>query len=227
MTAVLEKIRQFYGAYFAIGDRLGEAFYAVWMVVVSIGLLNSGGQITPDHIAYVVGVAFVVNFGWGIIDGVTVMLTNIIDRVERDRIVHDLRTGRGEAATRAALDHLDGTIAAVLDEPERRRLVAEVARGRPGSDPHKTPYWPGQEDWLYALGIVGIDVAFVVPVAAPIILVPDVQTAVYISRLIATAMFAWIGARYARNLNHRLWPAMLLLGTLGFALFTAAYAAGW
>ena len=47
------------------------------------------------------------------------------------------------------------------------------------------------------------------------------------SQLIATAIFAWIGARYARNLNHRLWPAMLLLGGMGFALFTAAYAAGW
>ena len=68
----------------------------------------------------------------------------------------------------------------------------------------------------------------VVPVVAPIVLIPDVpKVGVYISRLVATAIFAAIGAAYARNLNHRRWPAAIVLGVLGFALFTAAYAAGW
>ena len=91
---MLSRIRNFYDNYLGVGDRLGEAFYAVWMAVVSIGLLNSVGEITPDHIVYVIGVAFAVNFLWGVIDGVTVMLTNIIHRARRDQIVHDLRTGR-------------------------------------------------------------------------------------------------------------------------------------
>ena len=224
---MLARIRSFYDRYFAIGDRLGEAFYAVWMVVISIGLLNSGDQITRDDIAYVVGVAFLVNFVWGIIDGVTVMITNIIDRVQRDRIVHDLRTRGGEAASAAALDHLDDTIVTVLDEPARRRIVAAVAKGPPGADPRKTPYWPGLGDWLYALGIIGIDVIIVIPIVAPLVLVTETATAVYVSRLIATAMFASIGAAYARNLNHRHWPAAAALGVLGFAVFTAAYETGW
>lgn len=225
---MLERIRHFYGTYCAIGDRLGEAFYAVWMVVVSTGLLNSGGQITPKHIAYVVTVALVVNLGWGIIDGLTVMFGNIIERVQRDRIVHDLRTDGGKAATAKALDDLDDSIAALLPEAERRRIVTAIADGPPkGPDPRKTPYWPGHEDWLYALGIVGIDVFVAVPVVAPIILIHDVPAAVYVSRLIATAIFAALGAAYARNLNHRRWPAALALGLLGFALFTAAYATGW
>jgi hypothetical protein len=224
---MLDKIRNFYGSYCAIGDRLGEAFYAVWMVVVSIGLLNSGGQITPEHILYVVAVALTVNFGWGVIDGVTVMLGNIIDRVQRDRVVHDLRRGAGDKATAKALADLDDTILTVLPEADRRRIVAAVADGPPGPDPRRIPYWPGREDWLSAVGIIGIDVFVAVPVVAPIILIHDVPTAVYISRLIATAIFAALGAAYARNLNHRRWPAAVALGVLGFALFTSAYEAGW
>lgn len=223
---MFEKIRHFYGAYCAPGDRLGETFYAVWMVVVSIGLLNSGGQITPEHIAYVVSVALVVNLSWGVIDGITVMLGNIIDRVQRDRVVHDLKAGRNGSEAKALAD-LDDTVVAVLPEAERRRIVAAVAEGPSGADPRTTPYWPAREDWLYALGIVGIDVFVAVPVVAPIILIHDVPTAVYISRLIATAIFAALGAAYARNVNHRRWPAAIVLGALGFALFTSVYAAGW
>jgi hypothetical protein len=221
------KLRQFYGTYCAIGDRLGEAFYAVWMVVVSTGLLNSGGQITREHLLYVVVVSLVVNVGWGIIDGVTVMYGNIIERVQRDRVLYDLKTGRGDTATAKALDSLDDTILATLPDAERRRIVAGLAPGAPGPDPYNTPYRPAREDWLYALGIFGIDVLMVVPVLAPIVLVPDTATGVYISRLVATAIFAAIGAAYARNLNHRRWPATVALGILGFALFTAAFAAGW
>lgn len=67
----------------------------------------------------------------------------------------------------------------------------------------------------------------VIPVILPIGIVPDTATGVHISRLVATAIIAAIGAAYARNLNHRRCPAALALGVLGFALFTAAYAAGW
>ena len=110
------------------------------MVVVSTGLLNSVGQITPEHILYVVVVALVVNLGWGIIDGVTVMLGNIIERVQRDRVVYDLRTGKGDQATAKALGDLDDTVVAVLPEAERRKIVAAVAEGPPGADPRRTPY---------------------------------------------------------------------------------------
>lgn len=224
---MLEKIRNFYKAYFDIGDRLGEEFYAVWMAVISIGLLNDGGQITPDHIGYVVAVALSVNFVWGIIDGVTAMLTNIIDRVQRDRLVYDLRTETEKAVVRA-LDDLDDTIAAALGPSEKKRIIEAIAAGSPGQNPRAAPYGPGKEDWLYALGTLTIDVVIVVPVVAPLVLLSDTQTAVYISRLIATAIFASIGAAYAHHLNSRRpWIAALVLGALGFGVFTAAYQTGW
>jgi hypothetical protein len=51
--SVLETVRRLYARHVSVGDRLGETFYAVWMAVVSIGLLNSASRITPDYIVYV------------------------------------------------------------------------------------------------------------------------------------------------------------------------------
>lgn len=78
------RMHRFYEAHLSIGDRLGESIYAVWMVVVSVGLINSELDITPEYVAVVVAIAFGVNLAWGLIDGITVMLTNVIDRARRD-----------------------------------------------------------------------------------------------------------------------------------------------
>lgn len=221
-------IRRFYDGFFSPGDRLGEAFYGIWMAVVSIGLLNTGAAITPDHLLWVVLIAFSVNVTWGAIDGVTVMITNVIDRADRERLVHALRSRPRDMATRAAtLAELDGTIAGSLDDAAKARLIEAIAAGPPGPDPAARRWHATREDWLYAGGIVAIDAAVVVPVVLPFALIPDVEIAVYVSRLVATAIFAAIGAAYARHLNRRPWVAAVLVGGLGFALATATYEAGW
>ncbi len=225
---MLVRIRTFYDNFVSVGDRLGEAFYGVWMATVSIGLLNSVGEITPDHINWVISVAFVVNLGWGIIDGVTVMLTNMIERTKRDGLVHDLQIeGEGGAATKRAFTSLEGTIAVALDPVEKRKIIEAIARGDPGHDPGTRPQRPTVDDWWFALSIAAVDVLVLVPIVLPLALIPDVNLAVQISRLAATLLFALLGAAYAKNLNRNPWIGALLVGALGFCLFALAYEAGW
>ncbi len=224
---MLDRIRRFYGREVPVGDRLGEAFYAIWMVVVSIGILNSNPTITEAHIATVVLIAFGVNIGWGIIDGATVMHTNIIERAQQDQIVYDLRAGGGADARARARAHLADTALAQLAADEQEKIIDALARGPAGRNPATLRYRPGPDDWRYALAILAIDTLVAVPLVAPLLLIPDVATAVYVSRLLATAAFAALGAAYARHLNRNPLLAALYLGTLGYALFTIAYETGW
>ena len=46
-----------------------------------------------------------------------------------------------------------------------------------------------------------------VPIVLPLALIPDVNVAVQISRLVATLLFALLGAAYAKNLNRN--PGLL------------------
>ncbi|MCC6735094.1 MAG: hypothetical protein IT534_03065 [Bauldia sp.] len=218
----------FYTRHLSVGDRLGETVYAVWMVVVSIGLINAETSITRDRIWEVIFIAFGVNLVWGVIDGVTVMFTNIIDRRKRDVLAFRLRTTGGDAAARAkALDDLEDSIAGVLSDAEKNAIVDRVAAGAAGADPRSIGARPGKEDWAYAVAIILIDVLHVVPLVLPLILIHDVETAIFVSRIIAVTTFAALGAAYARNLNRRPVLAAAALGVLGYALFSWAYAAGW
>ena len=227
MRALLDRINRLLPDEIGAGDRLGEAFYAVWMSVASIGLVNATGSITPDRIWTAVAVAFAVNLVWGTIDGVTVAHTNVIERAERERIVSALADGHDPDARDQARAALADTIVDGLGDDEIDRILDAIASSAPPARPARHGYPVGRDDWLYALGIVAIDVGLVVPVVLPLILVSNSSAALYISRLVAAVMFAAIGWGYARNLNRNPWLAAIVLGGLGFGLFTGAYAAGW
>ncbi len=223
---LVPRIRAFYGKYLPIGDRLGEMFYAVWMVVVSLGILGST-ELDRGAIAYAILVAFVVNIAWGLIDGISVMHTNIIERARTERMVFDLRSRNDKDSREAAFSALDDTVTSGLDVEDRKKVLDLIAAGPPGNDPIKQRYYPGREDWYYALGIFAIDTTLVIPLVAPLLILTDPAQALYASRLVATILFAILGAAYARNLNRRKWLAALFLGTLSFSVFTLAFLAGW
>lgn len=223
---VLIFLWRLYARHVSVGDRLGETFYAVWMAVVSIGLLNTVATITPDFILHVIAIAFSVNIVWGLIDGITAMYTGIIDRARSDRMLYALRIGGDPAAAQRVMDELGDSIAASLGDADRQRIVAALAAQPAGPDPRVRRYRPNGDDLLYALGIFLIDVGLLIPVILPLLLIHDVETAIYASRMVATVIFASLGWAYARHLNRNPWVAAAILGGLGFALFTGAYAAG-
>ncbi|MBI0584718.1 MAG: hypothetical protein ISF22_10920 [Methanomassiliicoccus sp.] len=220
------RIRAFYSRNLPVGDLLGEMFYAVWMVVVSLGILGGTG-FEGGAIVTVVIIAFLVNITWGMIDGLTVMHSNVIERARNDKIVHDLQARDDAVARRAADQALEEGIAGVLGPADREKVLDMIASAPPGEDPATTPYHPRGEDWYYALGILSIDVLLVVPLVAPFLLWSDPAQALYASRLIATVLFATLGAAYAAKLNRRRWVAALFLGTLCFSVFSLAFLAGW
>ncbi len=223
---LVPRTRAFYQKYLPIGDRLGEMFYAVWMVVVSLGILGGTG-FEGGAIAYVIFIAFGVNAAWGVIDGVTVMHTNIIETARGERTIYQLQTKNDAEARKAGAEMLDDGITSNLSPADREKVLDIIASTTPLEDPTKKHYRPTREDWYYALGIFAIDFLMVFPLVAPLVLFPNPHQAVYISRLLATVIFAIIGAAYARNLNRRRWLAALFLGTLCFSLFTLVFLAGW
>lgn len=223
---MLRFIWRLYAHHVSVGDRLGETFYAVWMAVVSIGIISTTTKITPDFIVHVIAVAFSVNIVWGLIDGITAMFTGIIERAKRDRLLYDLRVGADPHASQRVLDDLGDSIAGGLGDADTQKIVAALAAEPAGEDPRHHRYRPDSDDLLYALGILLIDVGLVVPIVLPLLVIHDVETAIYASRLVATVIFASLGWAYARHLNRNPWIAAAILGALGFALFTGAYAAG-
>lgn len=223
---IFPRVREFYNTYLPHGDRLGEIFYAVWMVVISLGILGGTG-FEGGAITYVVLIAFLVNITWGLIDGITVMYSGVIERRKTDGLIHDLQTNNDGSSRRAGASALEDGITSILDPADRERVLDMIVASRRGKDPQKIRYYAEREDWYYALGILIIDLLVVVPLIAPFLMIQDPETALWASRLIASTIFAILGAAYARELNRNRWIAGLFLGTLGLSLSILAFMAGW
>jgi hypothetical protein len=220
------RIKDFYARYLPIGDRLGEAFYAVWMVVISLGLLGATGM-DEESIAYVIFVAFAVNMTWGLIDGISVMQGKVIERARTEQIAYYLRARNSTVDREAALNALSGTVAGSLGDADSQKVIDLIAMGDPGQDPAKKRYYATKEDWYYALGIFLIDTFLVIPLIAPLVILDDPVLALYLSQLIATVLFVALGVAYAKNLHRRRWLAALWLGTLCLGVSTCAFLMGW
>lgn len=221
------RLRTFYAENLPFGDFLGEAFYAVWMVVVSLGILGGTGY-EGGAIAYVIFIALAVNITWGLIDGLTVMYTGIIERARNEKIIYGLQRKGDAQSIKEGNEALSEGITSVLSPVDREKVLDLIAAADPiDEDPTKKPYYHQKEDRRYALGILSIDTLMVIPLIAPFLLLPDPVQALYLSRLIATLIFAILGVYYAKQLNRRRWLAALFLGTLCFSIFNLAYLAGW
>ena len=223
---IFPRVREFYTKYLPHGDRLGEIFYAVWMVVVSLAILGGTG-FEEGAITYVILIAFMVNITWGLIDGITVMYGGIIERRKMDGLIHDLQTTNDESSRKAGANALEKGITSILDPSDRERVLDLIVASGRGRDPQKIRYYAEREDWYYALGILIIDLLLVVPLMAPFLMIRDPETALWASRSIATTIFAILGAAYAKELNRNRWIAGLFLGTLGLSLSILAFMAGW
>ena len=220
------RVREFYRRHLPIGDRIGEIFYATWMVVVSLGIINSAAD-QAELVPLAIAVAFGVNITWGLIDGISVMLSNVIDRARMEGILFNLRTRNDTMARQDARDVLGETVLFALDDAEKERTIDRLAEGEPGGDPSKKSYYPAREDWHYAIGILAIDILFVIPIVVPLLVIHNVPDAILASRVVATLIFAALGAAYARRLNRNRLLAALFLGALGFSVFSLAYLLGW
>ena len=135
---LVPRIRAFYGKYLPIGDRLGEMFYAVWMAVISLGILGTT-EVDLGLIAYAVLLAFSVNMTWGLIDGLSVMHTNVIDRARNDKLVYDLMIGDKEEAANTLAVSRHGAKAprfGVVFEDFAKQLSEEVRLKRTPDPAH-------------------------------------------------------------------------------------------
>lgn len=198
----------------------------MWMVVVSLGILGSTG-LEEESIAYVIFVAFAVNMTWGAIDGISVMMTKVIDRAKIEKVVYELRTKNDGPSRDAAFKALDETVVASLSDEDRRRVIEMVAAGDSGRNPALKPYYADREEWYYAIGIFFIDTTMVIPLVIPLLLIDDPVVAIYTSQLIATTLFALLGVAYAWNLHRSKVVAALWLGTMCFSVFTMVFIYGW
>ena len=203
-------------------DRASEVLFGLIMALTLTGALSVTSATEQEARALFVA-TLAGNVAWGFVDAVMYVLNEVLGRGRLLLLDRELREGGHPAELRALLGEVlpeplaDGLSAANLDAV-RSSLAAHPALHAPAR-----VQW---EDVLGALGVFALVVASTFPVAAPFLLIADLQVAKAVSRGLALALLCAGGYAVGRFSGVRpVWMGLAMLG-IGAVLVAVVTALG-
>jgi hypothetical protein len=209
--------------YFAPEDRLAEAICGLIMVLsftAATGALLEGAAPHALLIA-VLGC----NIAWGIVDGVTYILGNLMNRGARARLIQTLqRTPDDPVGAQAVQARIDDTLGQLLTPEQRQKVQQWILEGVPRLVPE--PVRIKKADLFTGLVCFMIVFGTTIPVLLPFILLKNQVHALRISNALTLAMLFAMGWRWAGFANLSRLKTGLALLAMGLVLVVITLALG-
>jgi VIT1/CCC1 family predicted Fe2+/Mn2+ transporter len=209
----------------SVGDRLAEEFYGIWMVTVVTGLVRASGKPTEQSVRIMLFAALGTNITWGIIDGLTSIFSDLVDRTKEDEIIHSLRTDKGNQKNKqAAMDSLNNTIVRHLSEADQSKVIDMI---QSGATEKPLGSRLSREDYEVAFATFLIDFLAIFPVVLPYLIFNSIHLAMQVSQIVATCAFIIIGFAWAKHAHLNRVRTAIAFGLTGIAVIAFSYAFGW
>ncbi|TMB20128.1 MAG: hypothetical protein E6J71_09910 [Deltaproteobacteria bacterium] len=180
--------------------RLGEALFGLIMALGFTGAVRLGEE-EPSNRALFIGILGC-NLAWAIVDGVMYVLTALVERGRKLRLVREvLSAPTDEAALQQIGRELDGPLMTLTTPQERLQLhgwVLEILR-RGGSEEARVE----RQDLLGGLAASLLVLLATFPVVVPFLVIPDPNLATRISNLIGLVLLFLLGVRWRQIVGGR------------------------
>lgn len=201
--------------YFAPENRLAEVICALVMVLTFTAATGGTFEGTTPHAMLIAVIGC--NVAWGIVDGVTYVLGNLMNRGERARLLRVLKhTPDDPAAAGRVWNRLDSVLRPMLTEEQVAQVHQWVIEGAAGVEIE--PVRLKREDVYTAVACFVIVVGATLPIAVPFLLIRNDVIALRVSNGLALAMLFGVGWRWAGMVNSNRWKTGLGLLALGVVL---------
>jgi hypothetical protein len=213
----------FANKYLAPEDRLAEAICGLIMVLsftAATSAIFEGA--TPHALLFAV---LGCNIAWGIVDGVTYILGNLMNRGARARLILTLqRTPDDLMAARAVQARIDDTLGPLLTPEQRQQVLQWIVEGVPSLKPE--PVRIRKADLLTGLVCFLIVFGATIPMLLPFMLLKNEVHALRISNALALAMLFAMGWRWAAFANMSRLKTGLALLAMGVVLVVVTLVLG-
>jgi VIT1/CCC1 family predicted Fe2+/Mn2+ transporter len=208
-------------------DRLAETIYSVLILLTftlafRIFKLNPGEIVSAEYVNELLIAAFAATLAWGVIDGIVYVLTEVLERGERHRILWYIQSADTEQeAAEAVADELDFILEPITGEAQRALLYRDVLEHLHDSQPQ--PVRLKREDFIGALACILVAIIAVLPSLVPFaIFRDDYALAIRVSNVISFAVLFYAGYEWGKYTGTNPWKIGLVLVLIGVLLVTIA-----
>lgn len=212
-------------------DRLAETIYSILILLTftlafRIIKLEPGEVVSADYVNELLIAAFLAILAWGIIDGIVYVLTEVLERGEKHRVLWYIQSAdTEEEAIKAVHDEIGFVLEPITGETQRRQLYLDVIDHLRESKPQ--PVRLKRADFTGALACVFVAVAVVLPSMLPfVVLRHDYALAIRVSNVISFAMLFYAGYEWGKYTNANRWKTGLVLVGVGVLLVAIAIPLG-
>jgi hypothetical protein len=213
----------FFHKYLAPEDRLAEVICGLIMVLsftAATGAILEGA--TPHALLFAV---LGCNIAWGIVDGVTYVLGNLMNRGARARLILALQRAPDDGrSAQAVAARIEDTLGELLTPEQRGQVLQWIVQGVTCIKPEPTRI---KKQDLYT-GLVCFLIVFgtAIPILLPFLLFKNEVHALRVSNGLILAMLFAMGWRWAPFANMSRLKTGLALLTMGFVLVVITLALG-
>jgi VIT1/CCC1 family predicted Fe2+/Mn2+ transporter len=212
-------------------DRLAETIYSILILLTftlafRIFKLDPGQVVSAEYVNELLIAALLATLAWGVIDGIVYVLTEVLERGEKHRVLwHIQAADTEEEAIEAVDDELGFILEPITGETQRHMLYVDVVDHLRESDPQ--PVRLKREDFTGALACVFVAVVAVLPSLLPFVFLRhDYALAIRVSNVVSFAVLFYAGYEWGKYTGANPWKIGLVLVGVGVLLVAIAIPLG-
>jgi hypothetical protein len=199
-------------------DRLAETIYSILILLTftlafRIFKLDPGDAVTSEYVNELLLAALLATVAWGIIDGIVYVLTEVLERGERRRILWHIQSAEtAEEAATAVADEFDYILEPITGEEQRASLYHDVLDHL--RDSEAQPVKLKRDDFIGALACVLVAIIAVLPSLIPFVLIRnDPALAIRVSNVVSFGVLFYAGYEWGKYTGtSRIKTGLVLVG---------------
>lgn len=202
-------------------DRVGEAAFAVLMVVIINGYVALSDLNTGFY--YIVVVNLGACLSWGIIDGLIYAISSSMERnIVRNKLLRLKSSLRGEDTLQEVKSNLEDTFLATFDEEGKEAIAKEIMVHVPDASLSENKILTKQEvlGWL---SIIGIYLTVGVLLALPFLVLHDKLVAWLISNAVGVTWLSWYGVQLGKSAGKNRWLLGAVMAVVSILFLLVSY----
>ena len=210
-----------FSKYLSYVDRVGEAAFAVLMVVIINGYVALSDLNTGFY--YIVVVNLGACLSWGIIDGLIYAISSSMERnIVRNKLLRLKSSLRGEDTLQEVKSNLEDTFLATFDEEGKEAIAKEIMVHVPDASLSENKILTKQEvlGWL---SIIGIYLTVGVLLALPFLVLHDKLVAWLISNAVGVTWLSWYGVQLGKSAGKNRWLLGAVMAVVSILFLLVSY----
>lgn len=197
------------------GLAIQEALYGFIMAMIFVNAAQAGIFTFNSniHLAFII---FSMNFTWGVIDALIIILVGSLERKRDIQILSKSRDNDCEECEAIVEDDLSGTILGAIDPKDERQIVRQILSSRIESEEELRK---DRAD-LLKTGISSfvITILAALPALIPLLLIPDLTTALFIASALGAVALFFVGYTMSKYIGANKWKMAVILTLVGWSV---------